>query len=156
MRLKFRAEHQRDVIDFLLRARKYCEHCPGSEIPQHEIEAMQLQSGNDQARFRRLCAERRASLPPRLYVALVTWDASFLPGHDALVVIDTNVSLDMTREIMRRVSDGHVMAETVAPIEEYTGDRTYEEYVEEFNPLLDNDDFDDEGLIYACPACLDI
>jgi len=37
-----------------------------------------------------------------------------------------NTTLDELREIMTEVIDGHVMVQTVMPIEEYTGERNYE------------------------------
>ena len=47
------------------------------------------------------------------------------PFPDVDVEIVTDLSLDDLRNEMRAVPDGYVMLETVAPSDEYTGERYY-------------------------------
>ena len=47
------------------------------------------------------------------------------PFPDVDVEIETDLSLDDLRNEMRAVPDGYVMLETVAPSDEYTGERYY-------------------------------
>jgi hypothetical protein len=48
------------------------------------------------------------------------------PFPDVDVKLEIGLSLDELRDVMRRVVDGHVMVQTVARSEEYTGERDYE------------------------------
>jgi hypothetical protein len=48
------------------------------------------------------------------------------PFPDVEVSLETALSLEELRDVMRRVVDGHVMVETVARGEAYTGERAYE------------------------------
>jgi hypothetical protein len=45
---------------------------------------------------------------------------------DIEVEFDLNITIDKLRDLMREVEDGHVMVQTVMPIDEYTGDRNYD------------------------------
>ena len=45
------------------------------------------------------------------------------PFPNTYVEIDVNISLEQLRNAMRRVTDGLVMVQTVAPKDEYTGER---------------------------------
>ena len=47
----------------------------------------------------------------------------YLHKIDNNVEIDVNISLEQLRNAMRRVTDGLVMVQTVAPKDEYTGER---------------------------------
>lgn len=47
------------------------------------------------------------------------------PFPDVEVVIETDMSLDDLRDEMRAVPDGHVILQTVATSDEYTGERDY-------------------------------
>lgn len=44
---------------------------------------------------------------------------------DAVVDLYTTLSLEEIRDVIREIPDGHVMLETVALTEEYTGERTF-------------------------------
>jgi hypothetical protein len=48
------------------------------------------------------------------------------PFPDDEVELESRLSLEELRVVMRRVVDGHVMVQTVARSEEYTGKRDYE------------------------------
>lgn len=48
------------------------------------------------------------------------------PFPDVEVEIETSLSLNELRDLMRQVVDGHVMVQTVAPTDEYTGERNYD------------------------------
>lgn len=48
------------------------------------------------------------------------------PFPDVEVELETKLSLEELRAVMRRVVDGHVMVQTVAPLDEYTGERDYD------------------------------
>jgi hypothetical protein len=47
------------------------------------------------------------------------------PFPDVEVELKIGLSLEDLRDVMRRVDDGHVMIQTVAQSEEYTGERDY-------------------------------
>lgn len=47
-------------------------------------------------------------------------------GSDVEAVIISNIPYMDIIEMMRQVSDGHVMAQTIKPIQEYTGERNYQ------------------------------
>jgi hypothetical protein len=47
------------------------------------------------------------------------------PFPDVEVELEIGLSLEELRDVMRRVVDGHVMVQTVARSEEYTGERDY-------------------------------
>jgi len=49
----------------------------------------------------------------------------FPPLPDVVVQIETNISLEKIKIIMSKIRDGHVMLETIARKEEYTGNRKY-------------------------------
>ena len=44
---------------------------------------------------------------------------------DVVVDIITPLTVDQLRDIMRKVTDGHVMVQTVAPLDYYTGERDF-------------------------------
>jgi hypothetical protein len=48
------------------------------------------------------------------------------PFPDVEVELEIGLSLEEIRDVMRRVVDGHVMVQTIARSEEYTGERDYE------------------------------
>ena len=47
------------------------------------------------------------------------------PWIDVVVEMETTESLDGIKQAMRKVIDGHVMLQTIAPKDEYTGERRY-------------------------------
>jgi hypothetical protein len=47
------------------------------------------------------------------------------PWIDVDVEMATTETLDMIKDAMRKVQDGHVMLQTIAPKNEYTGERRY-------------------------------
>lgn len=49
------------------------------------------------------------------------------PWIGVVVEMDTAETLDAIKDAMRKVEDGHVMLQTVAPKGEYTGERRYNE-----------------------------
>jgi hypothetical protein len=57
---------------------------------------------------------------------IVNLDLDSVPLPDVEVELATGLSLEGLRDIMRRVVDGHVMVQTVAPRDEYTGERDYD------------------------------
>lgn len=48
------------------------------------------------------------------------------PFPDVEVEIEVRLSIEELREAMRKVVDGHVMVQTVAPRDDYTGERNYD------------------------------
>ena len=48
------------------------------------------------------------------------------PFPDTIVEVHGDLSLEELRDAMRMVEDGHVMLQTVAPKDEYTGKRNYD------------------------------
>src|SRR5205814_312092 len=78
-------------------------------------------------RFRAECerdvAELRRLLGARLERIIVTSEPPF---PDVEVELATGLSLEELRDAMRRIVDGHVMVQTVARSEEYTGERDYD------------------------------
>ncbi|MBT4361428.1 MAG: hypothetical protein HOD11_10725 [Candidatus Marinimicrobia bacterium] len=44
---------------------------------------------------------------------------------DVVVDIITPLMVDQLRDVMRKVADGHVMVQTVAPLDYYTGERDF-------------------------------
>ena len=132
MRFKFRAECQKDVLDFLRLALEYCESKTPSESPVELVAGPNGLGINkeladcdfDLDELRRNRQERMDAGPPRLYCALVEWDAREMPGLDGIVEIDTSLPMDRVKSIMREIDDSQVMLETLASVDEYTGDRT--------------------------------
>jgi hypothetical protein len=51
-------------------------------------------------------------------------DGSLIPDVD--VIFESDLSLDEIRDKIREVIDGHVMLQTVKPIDEYTAERDYD------------------------------
>ncbi len=49
------------------------------------------------------------------------------PWIDVDVEIETTETLDTIKQAMRKVVDGHVMLQTIAPKDEYTGERRYDD-----------------------------
>lgn len=47
---------------------------------------------------------------------------------DVEVQIESDISLDQLRNIMRNVANGHVMVQTINHASEYTGERNYHLY----------------------------
>ncbi len=48
-------------------------------------------------------------------------ECNFLP--DCTAEIETSYTLEQVKESLKRIIDGHVMLETIAPIAKYTGER---------------------------------
>jgi hypothetical protein len=48
------------------------------------------------------------------------------PYPDVEAEVEIGLDLEELRDVMRRVVDGHVMVQTVARSEEYTGERDYD------------------------------
>ena len=57
---------------------------------------------------------------------IIPQDIEGSPIPDVDVEFDSEMSLDEIIDEMREVIDGHVMLQTVKPIEEYTGERDYD------------------------------
>ena len=57
-----------------------------------------------------------------------TWDDGDLkrPMPDVEVEISTDYTLEQIIKIMKTVVDGHVMYQTLRPVESYTGERNYD------------------------------
>lgn len=135
MRFKFRAECQHDIIEFLRVVIEYCEANTPPEPPVElaagpnglGINRELVDCGFDLDELRRRRQERLDAGPPHLYCALVEWNARAMPGFDGIVEIDTSLPLDRLLALMREIADSHVMRETLAAADEYTGDRTYTE-----------------------------
>ena len=53
--------------------------------------------------------------------------AQELPFPDVVMEMETTETLDAIKQAMQKVSDGHVMLQTIAPKDEYTGERRYHE-----------------------------
>ena len=49
------------------------------------------------------------------------------PWIGVVVEMETTETLDAIKGAMRKVPDGHVMLQTVAPEDEYTGERRYDD-----------------------------
>ena len=45
--------------------------------------------------------------------------------RDVIVTFDSHLELSEIMDLIEKIEDGHVMCETVKPIEKYTGERTY-------------------------------
>jgi hypothetical protein len=56
--------------------------------------------------------------------AITTELTAGFPDVEAAIVIV--LSLEQLRDVMRQVEDGHVMVQTVAPTQDYTGKRNYD------------------------------
>lgn len=95
---KFRAGCQRDALAFATFAIEWCERKNG-QLSKCDIDAF------------------------RMHFVITRWENP--TGTENEIEIDTSIPLDQLIELIDRVDDGHVMAETLAGIDEYTGKRTY-------------------------------
>lgn len=61
--------------------------------------------------------------PARVRMRRLTLAGAQMPDCEGIIHCD--LTLRQVRALMRRVSDGHVMVQTVAPADAYTGRRDY-------------------------------
>ncbi len=46
-------------------------------------------------------------------------------SHNPKLEFSSELELDEIKDILRKIEDGHVMLQTIQPIEKYTGERDY-------------------------------
>jgi len=76
-------------------------------------------------KFRAECEEDVRALQTRMLGDFYICKSVATPP-DVTVILESNLSLPEIINLMRTVSDAHVMHQTVKPIEEYTGERDYD------------------------------
>jgi hypothetical protein len=106
---------------------------PQADVPVIHITDFQTQNRDQRGtrdfvfKFRAECeidVERlRRVLGNKVLRVVKTVEAPF---PDTVVELHANLSLEELRNAMRQVEDGHVMVQTVAPAEKYTGERNFE------------------------------
>jgi len=72
---------------------------------------MRFEATADLCRFLNVCADKAVSV------------RNLESEHSDVVAFDTDVTLSEVKGLLAQVVDGHVMAETVAPVARFTGVR---------------------------------
>jgi ABC-type uncharacterized transport system permease subunit len=78
-------------------------------------------------KFRAECSQDAEQFKHENREAISDYEIQKVEGYpDVYVTFDSYLELSEIIELMRDIDDGHVMYQTVKPIEEYTGERNYE------------------------------